>query len=516
MPQEQYVREASVEDLTARYEDDEYSDVPEDDGPALPSGATDELLISYVVNNDALEEVEQSYGIDEDDFQGEYRTIWRYLARTRREHGAVPSKAVVLGRFPELELPVIRATDVPVLVAQLKQRTKYSDVLKVLDTAARACTSHEAADEVIQQLEDGLALLRAAPDEADDESWQELDLTAALNGAPVAVVPTVLKVGHTALFYPARVNGLHGDSGDGKTWAVYVAAAEEMYAGNHVVWIDFEDNEGVAIERLRGHLRVDQELILERFHYLRPPGAFDSAAVNRVLAIIETYEPTLLVIDSLGEAFATEGINEDKDAEVGPWLRRVTRPLADAGPAIVVIDHSTKSKDNPLFPSGSKRKRAAITGASYLLSAPQPLSRAGGGTLRLTCAKDRHGNFRRGERVAEIELRPQYDEADHWQYLGLRATVDSAADERDTADARLNRAADAAVRALRDIGRPMSQRELREAMNITASTEQRIAGIERAVALGAIRVEQGPRNAQLHHYVQEIAAGRNNNNDDSN
>ena len=75
---------------------------------------------------------------------------------------------------------------------------------------------------------------------------------------------------------------------------------------------------------------------------------------------------TLAVVDSLGEAFGLEGIDENHDVEVAPWLRRVARRLADAGLSVLLLDHSTKSADNPRRPSGSKRKRAAITGASYL------------------------------------------------------------------------------------------------------------------------------------------------------
>src|SRR5262249_38605705 len=119
---------------------------------------------------------------------------------------------------------------------------------------------------------------------------------------------------------------------------------------------------------------------------------------------IEADGVSLVVIDTIGEAFGLEGIDENADVEVGRWLRRVVRRLVDAGAGVLVIDHITKSGDNPLHPSGSKRKRAAITGASYLVEAPVPLTRERGGRLRLICAKDRHGNFVRGEEVAVIDF----------------------------------------------------------------------------------------------------------------
>src|SRR5262249_34274717 len=159
----------------------------------------------------------------------------------------------------------------------------------------------------------------------------------------------------------------------------------------HVIWIDFEDDETVIVGRLHEDFGVDAEIIAHQLHYYRPTEPFTAKAVQMIRAVAVEYDVVMTVIDSVGEAFGLEGINEDKDVEVGPWMRSVARPLADAGPAVVILDHSTKAADNPLHPSGSKRKRAAITGQSYLLEAPRPLTREHGGLLRMTCAKDRHG-----------------------------------------------------------------------------------------------------------------------------
>ena len=74
------------------------------------------------------------------------------------------------------------------------------------------------------------------------------------------------------------------------------------------------------------------------------------------------------------------------------WMRRVPRPLAAAGAAVVPIDHITKSGDNNLYASGTQRKRAGITGASYLVENRSPFSQGHRGMSRLVCAKDRHGN----------------------------------------------------------------------------------------------------------------------------
>jgi hypothetical protein len=109
----------------------------------------------------------------------------------------------------------------------------------------------------------------------------------------------------------------------------------------------------------------------------------------------------------LGEAFALEGLNEDKDFEVAPWLNRVCRRLIEAtGAGVTLIDHGTKSTERPLDPSGSKRKRAAATGTWWLMRTDDPFDRAGGGRAALVCAKDRHGWFKRGETVARLVMSP--------------------------------------------------------------------------------------------------------------
>jgi hypothetical protein len=247
-----------------------------------------------------------------------------------------------------------------------------------------------------------------APPENDNEhleSWQRVDLGPVLRGEIRPVVPSILRRDDcVACFYAGRVNGLHGDSAVGKSWVAEIAAAQELKAGHHVIWIDLEDPDATTlIERLR-LLGVSDESIDERLHYYRPDVAFSRDAVDLIVDEARAHAVTLIVIDSIGEAFGLAGLNEDKDGETGPWYRRVARPLADTGAAVIVIDHSTKANDNPLHPSGSKRKRAAITGASYLVEAPKSLTREDGGRLRLTCAKDRHGHHRQRSITAEIEF----------------------------------------------------------------------------------------------------------------
>lgn len=333
--------------------------------------------------------------------------------------------------------------------------------------------------------------------------WLPRDLGPALAGELDRPEPTVLATETgDAMFYAGQVNGIHGDSGLGKSWVALVAAAQQLAVKNTVVWVDFEDpNEATIVYRLRT-LGIRDTDITARFLYINPQSAASHDAVDVVCSIVTSVNASLVVIDSIGEAFGIEGINEDKDVDVGPWIRRVLRPLAATGTCVLSIDHGTKAADNPLHPSGSKRKRAAITGASYLVTAPKALTKDYGGKVTLTCAKDRHGNHARGKPSANIEFTVYPDGGMTWH---VRSPSRS-----DDAPNQIRLAAKAATTAVRDYQQrngvaPSTRAVIAEmTTRFTGSTDLKRAGIELAVADGAIRAESGPRNATEHHYVRDF------------
>ena len=276
-----------------------------------------------------------------------------------------------------------------------------------------------------------------------------------------------------------------------------LAAVECILGGQHVVWIDFEDpNESTVLLRLRALGLVDSD-ILERFHYYSPQAAADEIPVELVALLVEEVGASLVVVDSVGEAFGLEGINEASDEEVGEWIRRVGRRLADTGAAVVLVDHSTKANDNPLHPSGSKRKRAAITGASYYVQAKDAISKEAGGMLLVTCAKDRHGNHRAGNVVANVQFTvPALGQ------IAACVNVPASAAERDTS--RHLAMAREVVAVVKSAGVPMSQRQILQ--ELTGNREARKAAIAYAIQAGAITIEDGKGNTTLHVYVRDLDA----------
>jgi hypothetical protein len=92
----------------------------------------------------------------------------------------------------------------------------------------------------------GFAEYKPAEDEyAGRRSWQRVDLTDVLEGRYTPPAPTVgARSDGVGLFYPGRLHTIASESEGGKTWFALYAARCELDAGNAVVYLDFEDDEG--------------------------------------------------------------------------------------------------------------------------------------------------------------------------------------------------------------------------------------------------------------------------------
>lgn len=113
----------------------------------------DASLISHVVRHPSSFVQLQQTGITADDFEDEYRQVWRYLTRTRQRRHTVPSKSIVETRFPDIEWTKTRTGDLPILVDQLRDRRKWMSLLDVLDEGALAASSPENVDDALQMLQ---------------------------------------------------------------------------------------------------------------------------------------------------------------------------------------------------------------------------------------------------------------------------------------------------------------------------------------------------------------------------
>ncbi|MER6970548.1 AAA family ATPase [Nocardioides sp. NPDC000445] len=249
--------------------------------------------------------------------------------------------------------------------------------------------------------------LSADPDGADagtpgvslERSWRPVDFSAVLSGEWKPAEATVGRRGDglTGLFYPGRVHSIASESEGGKTWLTLAAALAEVEAGGHVVYLDFEDDEGGIVGRLLT-MQADPVALSERFHYIRPEGPL-GAGVHRddLRALLTENSPTLAVIDGLTEALAMHGLDPNSNPDQAVFGRMLSRPLASYGAAVVISDHVTKASGETRgrYALGAVHKLNGLNGAAYVLESRTPFGVGITGRSTVKIAKDRPGQLRR-------------------------------------------------------------------------------------------------------------------------
>lgn len=338
-------------------------------------------------------------------------------------------------------------------------------------------------------------------------SWDAIDLTgiidAVANGLDGDDAPTVLRrTDGSGLFYPGEVNGVHGASGSGKTWFALHGCAQEVRAGRHVVYVDHEGNPRGMVRRLLS-LGLTADEISRGFHYVQPETAFHEGG-EVLITLVRDWQPTLVVIDSTGEGLALHGANPNADEEVARWFQQVPRRLAALGPAIGLIDHGAKASGAELWPIGSQRKRAAISGAQYYVEAMTEFSREKAGALRAICAKDRGGYYTVGQTIAILHVTPEDDGR-----LRVSLTAPNPEDRRPPPEARAESAQRALMARIVELlaeGRELSGNAIETAVGGNRAAAR--AALSRLAEEGTVTRFPGPKRAILHKLASTASSVR--------
>lgn len=228
-------------------------------------------------------------------------------------------------------------------------------------------------------------------------TWRPVDLSAVLGGTYEPPTATVgARDDAVGLFYPGRVHSIASESEGGKTWLGLAAAAIELAAGNGVLYLDFEDDEGGVVGRLLA-LGADRDAVRTRFAYVRPEEGIGHLGNREDLAgVLAVLRPTLAVLDGVTEAMTLHGLELKDNGDVARFGKMLPRWIADQGPAVVALDHLVKDKDGQgRYAIGGVHKLNGINGAAFLLRNRNPFGIGITGRSGVFIAKDRPGQLRR-------------------------------------------------------------------------------------------------------------------------
>jgi hypothetical protein len=233
-------------------------------------------------------------------------------------------------------------------------------------------------------------------DHIGPSSWEPVNLAATLAGEGPDTTPTVgERTDGINLLYPGKIHAVNAEPEAGKTWLCVHIAAQQLGRGSHVIYIDFEADAADITNRLL-NLGATPQTVLNQFHYIRPDEPASPATTARITALCDTVQPTLVVIDGVTEIMANAGWSINDNDDIARFYATLPRPVAACGPAVILIDHLVKDRENQgRWGIGGQHKLAGIDGAVYKLEQVTPFAPNKPGTSKLIVAKDRHGQVRR-------------------------------------------------------------------------------------------------------------------------
>lgn len=208
---------------------------------------------------------------------------------------------------------------------------------------------------------------------------------------PETLIVTGKDTPGTRVVARAKVTVLSGHRSSGKTWVTAVWAAQEMRAGNHVIWVDFERQEDELASKLR-QAGLQAHMLDAQLHYTAelPPS---QVLVSQVSQYTENgAHRCLVVVDAfrtLQNLVVPGSTANDGDAVEQVYIEYLT-PVQEAGANVVLLDHMSKTGDKGTF--GSERKESA---ADYVIRVEkiQQFSRITAGFSSLTVTKARGGHI---------------------------------------------------------------------------------------------------------------------------
>lgn len=335
-------------------------------------------------------------------------------------------------------------------------------------------------------------------------SWRPVDLSAVLAAGYEPPRPTVgRRSDGRGILYRGRSHSLTGESEAGKSWVSQHLGVQELDAGQAVIYLDFEDDAGSVAARFLT-LGCYRERLTSHFAYISPHEPLSSpGALDELRAAVRDLRPSLVILDGVTEALSLHGLSSLDNDDVARFGRMLTRPLTEAGAAVLSLDHVTKDRENRgRYAIGGVHKLNGLNGAAFTLENVQRFGDRLPGRSRLLIAKDRPG-----------QLRPHAlpGAGDRWWYADftlntaeampaeLVAPVEHTEPFRPTV---LMAKVSAAIIAA---PHPLSSNDV--AARVTGKATAIRTALAALVDEGYVLVTEGPRHSRLHSPIKPFAEG---------
>lgn len=352
---------------------------------------------------------------------------------------------------------------------------------------------------------DGNVIPMPGAGEPRGATWKPVDLGPYLRGEIVMEEPSLglARADGLRLIYPGKEHTVIGEMECGKSWFCAASAAAEIYRGNRVIYIHFEEAVPTdVIGRLQA-LGIRDDLILEHLAFIGPNEPVDKF----VLAALLQVPPTLVILDGVNEAMSLHN-QAIRDEDGAASFRKVlVKPFTRVGAAVLGCDHVVKDREKRgRSPLGSIHKGNGLDGVLIALENKEPFGRGEKGRSSVYITKDRPGFLRQNGRAVKTEPGKTFmgslivdDTRTYVDYLDLvfLEPQDQAKDTEPvkTQDQQDDERVLSVVLDLTSRGQQATGRAVRTQTGI--SKDRTADALTRLVIAGKLGSASGPRNATL-------------------
>lgn len=336
-------------------------------------------------------------------------------------------------------------------------------------------------------------------------SWWPRNLETVIDGTHTEAAPTHLtRNDGQALFYTGKINGLIGESESGKTWVALLAVQQALHSGERVLYLDFEDSASGIIQRLRA-LGVPTS-DLARFTYVDPDETLHIAARADLNEVLDTHQPTLIVLDGFNAAMTLLGLDLQSNKDATTFAQALLRPLSKTDATVVYIDHVPKNREQQGKGGiGAQAKRAMTTGCAIRVDVAQEFGRGMTGRLKLTVDKDRAGHVRAASAGAKTAGQAVLDSSADGTRVDMHIEAPDLRTPEERGPWRPTGLMEKVSRFLESGPGPWSKKAIEDA--VEGKAEHVRAALTGLIEDGYVARENGPRGALLHRSIQPFRDG---------